>query len=199
MNECVCRFYQYIYIIHNITCTYRYRHCLRIWTKYTKHFHMFDFRHFGMSPPQYEHKYDRKDCQFNESARSQEEFYRFVVLSNKCVVYVDGLIRENKVRVRPERMWGSADVTGSHKLNKNKIYLCALFFLSVFVSSSFLCSYGRLWLYCHIRLSIASPPPCTHTHTHTSDAIEFFLLHLVSPLCLLFGYSCVFMIWLVAF
>lgn len=51
MNECVCGFYQYIYIIHNITCTYRYRHCLRIWTMYTKHFHMFDFRHFDISTP----------------------------------------------------------------------------------------------------------------------------------------------------
>lgn len=39
----------HIYIIHNITCTYRYRHCLRIWTKYTKHFHMFDFRYFSIS------------------------------------------------------------------------------------------------------------------------------------------------------
>lgn len=156
---------------------------------------------FGIStylPPRCEHKCDRKDCQFNERARSQEEFYRFVVLSNKCIVYVDGLIRENKVRVRPERMWGSADVTGSHKLNKNKIYLCALFFLSVVVFF-FLSSLIRSTLAILPYSFVHCFPSPLRTHTHTSDAIEFFLLHLVSPLCLLFGYSCVFMIWLVAF
>lgn len=131
---------------------------------------------FGIStylPPRCEHKCDRKDCQFNERARSQEEFYRFVVLSNKCIVYVDGLIRENKVRVRPERMWGSADVTGSHKLNKNKIYLCALFFLSVVVFF-FLSSLIRSTLAILPYSFVHRFPSPLRTHTHRMPLNSFY-------------------------